>query len=293
MAEDLPDYFFVDGASEQHGPVEPDELAEHWRNGLVNEMTLVFAADGSMPNWSPIEDVAPLHTKCTGAVARVAPAPPLPPPPPPAPPSPSPASGGGGGGGSDVHSVLLSGITGFAKGALKKTESIVSSGSSPAASPRDALLSGISGFDSTRLRKVDTRETAPTRQPMPRNSVLTAVLKRGKVARQSIVPNEDSDEDADEPPRGPAGLANLLANRGAKALPTHAESPGADAPAPAVSTGRFEQLKKTAPKLSSAPKKEAEAAEPLRSLVTWQTKTTAEGQTYCEGRATRTPSAIC
>ena len=45
---ELPEYFFVDGASEQHGPVSASELIGHWCAGLVNETTFVFASDGSM-----------------------------------------------------------------------------------------------------------------------------------------------------------------------------------------------------------------------------------------------------
>ena len=158
---DLPDYFFVDGASEQHGPVEADEIVAHWKNGLVNETTFVFAADGSMANWSVIPEVGPLYAKITGATEPAVPLPPALPPMPPMPSQPSaPSEPADGGGGRDA---MLSGIAGFNKGALKKTDSSVSAETSTSSlsSPRDALNSAISGFNSKALRKVSSEDVKP------------------------------------------------------------------------------------------------------------------------------------
>ena len=60
----LPEFFFVDGASVQHGPVGAAELIGHWCAGLVNETTFVFAADGSMDDWMLIPAVEALHYLC-------------------------------------------------------------------------------------------------------------------------------------------------------------------------------------------------------------------------------------
>ena len=158
--EELPDYFFVDGASEQHGPVEADEIIAHWKNGLVNETTFVFAADGRMPNWALIPEVGPLYAKITSASTPAVPLPPALPPMPPTPLEPSASSAPAGS--SGARDALLGGITSFNKGALKKTESSVSSlAETSAGSPRDALNAGIASFNAKTLRKVSSDDVKP------------------------------------------------------------------------------------------------------------------------------------
>ena len=74
------EFFFVDGAGSQCGPVTAATLKEYWAGGYVNDTTYAFAVDGSTANWTPIAQLPELHAFCTST------APPAPPPAPPVPP---------------------------------------------------------------------------------------------------------------------------------------------------------------------------------------------------------------
>ena len=69
------EFFFVDGAGSQCGPVTAATLKEYWAGGYVNDTTYAFAVDGSTANWTPIAQLPELLAFCTSAAA--------PPPPPP------------------------------------------------------------------------------------------------------------------------------------------------------------------------------------------------------------------
>jgi uncharacterized membrane protein YhaH (DUF805 family) len=83
------DFYFLDGARNQQGPVPPDEIARLVRGGTIRRDTMVWSA--GMPEWSPagqVSDLAPLFAQA---------APPRPAGPPPAgPPMQRPAPGVGG-----------------------------------------------------------------------------------------------------------------------------------------------------------------------------------------------------
>ena len=47
------EFFFVDGAGSQCGPVTAATLKEYWAGGYVNDTTYAFAVDGSTANRPP------------------------------------------------------------------------------------------------------------------------------------------------------------------------------------------------------------------------------------------------
>ena len=51
------EFFFVDGAGSQCGPVTAATLKEYWAGGYVNDTTYAFAVDGSTANWTPISQL--------------------------------------------------------------------------------------------------------------------------------------------------------------------------------------------------------------------------------------------
>ena len=123
------EFFFVDGAGSQCGPVTAATLKEYWAGGYVNDTTYAFAVDGSTANWTPIAQLPALLAFCTSAAAPP-PAPPVPPPlPTAASTTPPPAD--------DGNNALLAGIRNFKKeGSLrsvKADESAPAASASPAA----------------------------------------------------------------------------------------------------------------------------------------------------------------
>ena len=61
------EFFFVDGAGSQCGPVTAATLKEYWAGGYVNDTTYAFASDGSTANWTPIAQLPELLAFCTSA----------------------------------------------------------------------------------------------------------------------------------------------------------------------------------------------------------------------------------
>ena len=110
MASDgIQEFFFIDGAGAQQGPVTAATIREYWQGSYVNEQTYVFAADGSMANWTLLPDCTALHGCCTQpAECEAAPAH-------------ESFDATSSGEGDGYRSALLSGIAGFNKAALKKT----------------------------------------------------------------------------------------------------------------------------------------------------------------------------
>jgi uncharacterized membrane protein YhaH (DUF805 family) len=84
------EFYYLDGARNQQGPVQPDEIARLVRAGTIRRDTMVWGA--GMPEWSAagqVSDLAPLFAQAT---------PPRPAAPPPAgPPMQRPGPGMGGG----------------------------------------------------------------------------------------------------------------------------------------------------------------------------------------------------
>ena len=85
----MADFYFLDGARNQQGPVGPDEIARLIRGGTIRRDTMVWSA--GMPEWSPAGQVSDFASLFGQA------APPRPAGPPPAgPPMQRPAPGVGG-----------------------------------------------------------------------------------------------------------------------------------------------------------------------------------------------------
>ena len=68
------EFFVVDGAGQQQGPLTAEQLKEYWEANYVNETTNVYAPDIGMEGWTPIGDVPALAAFCTGAAPAAAPA---------------------------------------------------------------------------------------------------------------------------------------------------------------------------------------------------------------------------
>ena len=60
------EFFVVDGAGQQQGPLTAEQLKEYWEANYVNETTNVYAPDIGMDGWTPIGDV-PALAPWTGA----------------------------------------------------------------------------------------------------------------------------------------------------------------------------------------------------------------------------------
>ena len=52
MFTSLPEYFFVDSTGAQAGPASADELKAYFSGGVLSAQSYVYAADGSMENWT-------------------------------------------------------------------------------------------------------------------------------------------------------------------------------------------------------------------------------------------------
>ena len=207
----LPDYFFVDGAGNQQGPISPDGMKQYWDGGYVNEDTFTFAADGTMANWTALKDVKPLYELCVPPVVAAPPpvvAAPPPPPPPPimsAPPAPAAmpaptasaaaAASADGGDGAGISNALLAGIQGFNKNKLKKKEEVEEdSGSSPGGGgARGGLLAELQ--KGTKLKKAaPRREDEPPPGGGDPMSDLKAALASRRAARTSAMDHTEVKE---------------------------------------------------------------------------------------------------
>ena len=55
-----PNYFYVDAARQQAGPVTAAAMSDLFKSGSVDKQTLCFADDGSLPTWTALADVPAL-----------------------------------------------------------------------------------------------------------------------------------------------------------------------------------------------------------------------------------------
>ena len=266
------EFFFVDGAGSQCGPVTAATLKEYWAGGYVNDTTYAFAVDGSTANWTPIAQLAELHTFCTSATPPPPPIPPVPPPlPTAASTTPPPAD--------DGNNALLAGIRNFKKeGSLR---SVKADESPPAASGGGGsgdLMAQIAGGVKLRSAK-ESSERVPAPAPAAGMGGMMAQIAGGvKLRKTSTKVREEVGGVVDTP-----AAASDAARGGAL---RKASTRAAAATPPAEADEWAEAAPSPPPMPAPTPKVAAEDVE-IKSLTSWRTRTTAEGATYYHNEDTQ------
>ena len=266
------EFFFVDGAGSQCGPVTAATLKEYWAGGYVNDTTYAFAVDGSTANWTPIAQLAELHTFCTSATPPPPPIPPVPPPlPTAASTTPPPAD--------DGNNALLAGIRNFKKeGSLR---SVKADESPPAASGGGGsgdLMAQIAGGVKLRSAKESSERVAAPAPAAGMGGMMAQIAGGVKLRKTSTKVREEVGGVVDTP-----AAASDAARGGAL---RKASTRAAAATPPAEADEWAEAAPSPPPMPAPTPKVAAEDVE-IKSLTSWRARTTAEGATYYHNEDTQ------
>ena len=267
------EFFFVDGAGSQCGPVTAATLKEYWAGGYVNDTTYAFAVDGSTANWTPIAQLPELLAFCTST------APPAPPPVPPVPPplptaastTPPPAD--------DGNNALLAGIRNFKKeGSLRSVKADESPAAASGGGGSGDLMAQIAGGVKLRSAK-ESSERVPAPAPAAGMGGMMAQIAGGvKLRKTSTKVREEVGGVVDTP-----AAASDAARGGAL---RKASTRAAAATPPAEADEWAEAAPSPPPMPAPTPKVAAEDVE-IKSLTSWRTRTTAEGATYYHNEDTQ------